>query len=57
MRKLLIVATMWMMLVGVGCQSGKNPSAAEKDACPMCEGFQAVNKDGTCPKCGMKVQG
>ena len=27
------------------------------DDCPMCEGVQTADKNGYCPKCGMKVKG
>ncbi len=65
MHKVILVAAIGMMLLGVGCKEDHKPATTQdtmkmdamKDDCPMCPGIQHANPDGTCPVCGMKVKG
>ena len=64
MRKVILLAAMGMMLMGVGCTDHKSATTQDtmkmsdtKDDCPFCPGVQHANPDGTCPVCGMKVKG
>ena len=72
MRKVTVGLFGLMLVAAVGCSKdsdGKmhmpwdkkeattqSSMSAAKDDCPMCPGVQTAKADGTCPKCGMKVQ-
>ena len=66
MRKLLLVAAVFTLSMGVnfGCDKNKSddtasgdPMKMSTDDCAMCPGVQKASTDGKCAKCGMKVKG
>ena len=69
MQKLIVVAALGMIFVGVGCKDHKMPwdkkattqdsmqMDAMKDDCQYCPGVQHADANGYCPKCHSKVKG